>query len=356
MKRRREEPVARYQIYLDKAYDAIDRRAYAEAIQWCKRAIDVDPSAPEAYAARGEALDGSGMWEEALQSFDRALERDPHFIEAMLSKAEILADIPERAEEALAVCTEADALLAEGDPEDFLLAESFYIRGRAYFALDRWEDALVEYDRALELSPKHQDYLTEKGILLYQLAEWESAEQVLREALELDPQNPDLHYTLGLLLEKVGRESEAKQSFEAATRSDPARHPPILAVSREQFSMEVERALASLPEQFSRHLVNVAVIIEDFPSRAFLEETGLDPQMLGLFEGKTQLQHATGTAMGVASGASQLPSRVLLFQRNIEKVCESESDLVQEIRITLMHEIGHFFGMSEDDLRALGLD
>jgi predicted Zn-dependent protease with MMP-like domain len=340
--------MSKYQIYLDKAYDAIDRRAYADAIHWCKRAIAEDPSAPEAHNARGEALDASGMWEEALQSFDRALECDPEFLEALLNKAEILADRSETCEQALPLCDEGEAL-ARREDDAYLLAEVHYIRGNAFQGLFRFEEALREYDRALDLVPDHPDYLYEKGATLYYLLEFEKAEECLTSALELDPSNADAHYTLGLLFEKTGRDALAVEEFATATRLDATRYPPLFRIDRDRFAALVEQAVEALPDEFTRYMENVAVIVEDFPERARLRDLGLDPQVLGSFEGRPHAERST-----FASG--DLPCRITLYQRNLEKVCQSEADLVEQVSITVMHEVGHFFGMSEDDLRELGLE
>jgi predicted Zn-dependent protease with MMP-like domain len=337
--------VGRYQIYLDKAYDAIDRRAFNEAIRWCKKAAAEDPSAPEAHNARGEALDAAGMWEEALEAFDRALERDPEFVDALLNKAEILGDRQETAEQALPLCDEAERITREGEDES-LLAEVHYLRGNALQTLFRFEEALPEYERALSLSPDQPDYLLEKGSTLYNLLEYERAEECLAAALELDPESADAHYVMGLLLEKTDRDAQAQEELAAATRIDPTRYPPVLRVPRERFAARVEEALESLPEEFARHLANVAVLIEDVPEREHLRDLGLDPQLLAVFEGAPQSEPS----------GNRLPARITLYQRNLEKICLDEEELREQISITVMHEVGHYFGMSEDDLRELGLE
>jgi predicted Zn-dependent protease with MMP-like domain/lipoprotein NlpI len=337
--------LGKYQIYLDRAYDAIDRRAYSDAMKWCKKAIDLDPSAPEAFNARGEALDASGMWEEALQAFDRALERDPQFIEALLNKAEILADRPETCETALTLCDEAEELCVEDD-DSYLRAEVFYIRGNALQGGYRLEEALAEYEKALDLLPDHPDYLYEKGVTLYYLLEYERAEECLTSALELDPNNADAHYALGLLFEKTEREERAAEEFAASTRADPTRYPPLLRMGRDRFAELVEKAVAALPEEFTRYMADVAILIEDFPTRDRLSHSAIDPQVLGLFEGRTQAEES----------GNQLPCRITLFQRNLEKMCETEAELIEQISVTVMHEVGHFFGMSEEQLRELGLE
>jgi predicted Zn-dependent protease with MMP-like domain len=76
---------------------------------------------------------------------------------------------------------------------------------------------------------------------------------------------------------------------------------------------------------------------------------GLDPRLLGLFEG---VSYREDSSLG---GAPQL-ARILLFRKNLERFSGSEDELREEIRTTLLHETGHFFGMSEEDLAGVGLD
>src|SRR5437773_11124936 len=240
-------------------------------MRWCKKAIAEDASAPEAHNARGEALDASGMWEEALQAFDRALEHDPEFVEALLNKAEILADRPETCERALPVCDEAEALCQEAD-DSYLLAEVFFIRGNALQGLCRFAEALREYDKALEVVAEHPDYLYEKGATLYYLLEYETSEECLAMALDLDPQNADAHYTTALLCEKTGRDERALEEFAKATALDATRYPPVLRVPRPRFDDLVEQAVESLPDEFLRYLEDVTVLVEDLAPRDRLAE------------------------------------------------------------------------------------
>ena len=92
-----------------------------------------------------------------------------------------------------------------------------------------------------------------------------------------------------------------------------------------------------------RLLANVPILIADRPARNDVA-TGLDPRLLGLFAGTA---YPEVSALG---GTPQL-TQILLFRRNLERVAEDEEELRDEIRTTLLHETGHFFGMSEDDLR-----
>ena len=120
-------------------------------------------------------------------------------------------------------------------------------------------------------------------------------------------------------------------------------------VSKADFAGCVEQALAELPEPFAAHLEQITVEIKDRPSRKLLRSVGLDDDelLLGLYQGialpDRSVQHS-----GV------LPDRILIFQEDVELASDTPEQLVREIRTTVLHEIGHHFGMDEDDLDAIG--
>jgi len=95
-------------------------------------------------------------------------------------------------------------------------------------------------------------------------------------------------------------------------------------------------------------MTNVVIVVEDEPSRALLREMGIDPPdtLLGLYQGTplTERQWDYGNT---------LPDRILLFQGPHERASRSEDDLVVAIGETLIHEIGHYFGMDEAQIEAI---
>jgi len=113
----------------------------------------------------------------------------------------------------------------------------------------------------------------------------------------------------------------------------------------------VADALRDVPAEFRPYLENLAVDVEPSPSRRTLHSVGLtDPHgLLGLYEG-TPL-----TERSVEHGL-RLPERVVLYQDNIQRVCRDRREVVEQIRTTVLHEIGHHFGLDEDDLEELGYD
>ncbi len=124
-----------------------------------------------------------------------------------------------------------------------------------------------------------------------------------------------------------------------------------MKVSVAEFEQLVREAISEIPDELRAHLDNIVVDVEPAPRVEDLAELELDDstELLGLYHG-TPL-----TERSVDAGV-QLPDRVTIYQRNIEQICETRREIVEQIRTTVLHEIGHFFGMDEDDLFEVGYD
>ncbi|MCY2955280.1 MAG: metallopeptidase family protein [Planctomycetota bacterium] len=120
-------------------------------------------------------------------------------------------------------------------------------------------------------------------------------------------------------------------------------------VSKRKFAELVEQALADVPQPFATHLEEIAVEIRFRPTRKQLRDSGLDDDelLLGLYLGHPLTDRSV-------TETARLPDVILIFQEDIELVSDTQDDLVREVRTTVLHEIGHHFGMDEDDLDALG--
>ena len=112
-------------------------------------------------------------------------------------------------------------------------------------------------------------------------------------------------------------------------------------MKRERFHKLVAEALDALPEKFRARIRNVAVVVEEMPRDD--EEAGREDLLMGIFEGTP----ATEKSVWDASAG---PDRVVLYQKNIEAVCDSDAEIVEEVRLTVLHEFGHYFGMNEEQL------
>lgn len=122
-----------------------------------------------------------------------------------------------------------------------------------------------------------------------------------------------------------------------------------MRLTEEEFAESVKEALAQIPPALARYLENVTVDVEPYPDARTCEEVGIeDPdEILGVYHGTPLTERSVEQAF-------ELPDRITIFQRNIEDVCDSRHEIVEEIRTTVLHEIGHHFGLDEDDLDELG--
>jgi predicted Zn-dependent protease with MMP-like domain len=115
-------------------------------------------------------------------------------------------------------------------------------------------------------------------------------------------------------------------------------------MDRIRFSQLVDEALERLPRTFKAKLENVAIIVEDFPEKELQRDfKGL---LLGLFRGVPKTHQSISWP--------SLPAQIFLYQKNIEAICKNEDEMILQIEKTLKHEIGHYFGLSERDLRRRG--
>jgi predicted Zn-dependent protease with MMP-like domain len=120
-------------------------------------------------------------------------------------------------------------------------------------------------------------------------------------------------------------------------------------VSKAHFGELVESALAELPQEFAKFLEEVPVEIRDRPTPAQLRRAGTGPRslLLGLYQGRPRtVRHV--------EDSGTIPDVIFIFQNSIEAVCDNEDQLVRQVRVTVLHEIGHHFGLSEEDLERLG--
>ncbi len=122
-------------------------------------------------------------------------------------------------------------------------------------------------------------------------------------------------------------------------------------MQRGRFLKLVRRALTDLPEPFSNVLDNVDILVEKRPSKHHRQSLGLQPgeTLFGLYEGIPQTERDSGYGM-------VLPDTVTIVLEPLEREFRDDSELVEEVRVTVLHELAHHFGMSDAELERLGLD
>ena len=119
-------------------------------------------------------------------------------------------------------------------------------------------------------------------------------------------------------------------------------------MNRDAFERLVADALRSIPRRFRDAMHNIAVVVEDEPSAELLDEMEIEPPdtLLGLYQGTPLTERSWDFG-------NRLPDRILIFQGPHERDAEGEADLVVAIGETLIHEVGHYFGMSEEQIEEI---
>jgi predicted Zn-dependent protease with MMP-like domain len=122
-------------------------------------------------------------------------------------------------------------------------------------------------------------------------------------------------------------------------------------MQRGRFLRLVRRALDGLPSPYRDWLENVDVVIEPRPGRSRLRTAGLEPgeALFGLYEGVPLTER--GASYGLV-----LPDKITIFQEPLEREFTDEGELIDEVRRTVLHELAHHFGISDEELERLGLD
>jgi predicted Zn-dependent protease with MMP-like domain len=116
-------------------------------------------------------------------------------------------------------------------------------------------------------------------------------------------------------------------------------------MKREDFEELVAAAVEGLPAEFAEQLENVAILVEDMPTRMQLHQSHVEPgnTLLGLYEGVPQTRRGHNYGM-------VLPDKITIFQRPIEASCRSDDEVVKLVREVVIHEIAHHFGISDERL------
>ena len=120
-------------------------------------------------------------------------------------------------------------------------------------------------------------------------------------------------------------------------------------MTRERFAALVEDVLREIPQRFRDAMKNVAVIVEDEPPPELLEEMEMDPEedsLFGLYQGIPLTQRDSHYG-------NTLPDRISIYQLPIEDACEDEEDIRVCVAETVIHEFGHYFGLSEEEIRDI---
>ncbi len=230
-------------------------------------------------------------------------------------------------------------------------AELFALRGDANWAIGMVLDASASYEKAVALEPRSADFLAALARIRFSLCDFFGAHRYAKDSLKHETRAEALD-VLSRLAERSGRLGDADRLAARANLMDEEAFPKPFRVDEEDFAAAVEEAIADLPDKFREAVAekNVAIVIDAVPDEEILieEDPPFDPSILGLYRGVPLPERSEGSPAE--------PDTIHIFRHNIERVAESRAELVREIAITVYHELGHFFGLTEEELADLDLE
>jgi predicted Zn-dependent protease with MMP-like domain len=286
---------------------------------------------------------------QAMSILRRAAAADPQWAVPELWLAEILVGDPDTLDEALRHATRA--LDLSEDEVDYLSAVA--LKAGIELELGQAADArqtlaelpppevpLDDLDTALEIADLH-----------LALGEAALARTRMRTLTTAHPESAEAWHALGRAAAELDDEAEMRAAWKRTWALDTApgaEDGQGDRLSEDEVAAVAEAALEELPARARALLQGVPIVIGEQPAEADVD-AGFDPRALGLFSGTA---YPDNSSLGGQPGLTQ----IVLFRRSLERVAGSEEELREEIRTTLLHETGHFFGMDDADLEEVGLD
>jgi Flp pilus assembly protein TadD/predicted Zn-dependent protease with MMP-like domain len=326
---------------------------FAAAWTCADRAADLAPTSVEAHHLRGAALAALGRDNDAQTAYGLALALDPDDPETLRAVADFYINGKgERGRDALRLGLElaqrgSRRALARRKRNAPLAADLAVLEAQALDDLGRSDEALERSDAALRIAPNRGDALHEKGVALFDLSRFTEAKTAFAKALAVQPDDAYTHQMYGLALEQL-HDPLADAELARAVSLAPSELSSPVMINLEEFRHEIDGVIATLPAERRAHVKAIKVEIADLPDASDLKAVAppFPPTILGLYRGP----------VGRPPEPGDDPPSIVLYRKNLARAVKSRAELTEQIRDTLLHEIGHLEGLDEDDLRRRGME
>jgi tetratricopeptide (TPR) repeat protein len=347
-----------------------DDGQWEKALSCAAQASALMPNEPLAHAERGRALVALERFDDAKLAYARALAIEPDHLDALLGAAHLYAvALPSTREvDELGVLyaergfelASAPLLADVGDGGEAvtdreLALEFGRVAAMALNDVGRNAEAIARADWVLARAKDDPEAAFERAIALFERCQFPEAKSAFQRLLADTTRSGHAHYHLGLLLERDGKQAEADKHFARALKASPEHFWTPVMLSPQEFKTELDRLIAALEPEVKKDLTGVPIEVEDLPRLEDLTtgEPPLSPTILGLFRGPP-LQVACTPENGAEPGQ---PCRsIALYRKNLGRAVKTKDELVQQLKVTLLHEIGHLRGEDDGELAARGLE
>jgi Flp pilus assembly protein TadD/predicted Zn-dependent protease with MMP-like domain len=343
----------RVSMLIDEANKQLEAGTFGAAWTCADRAADLAPTSVEAHHLRGAALAAMGRDNDAQIAYGLALALDPDDPETLRAVADFYINGKgERGRDALRLGLElaqrgSRRALARRKRNAPLAADLAVLEAQALDDLGRSDEALERVDAALRIAPSRGDALHEKGVALFDLLRFADAKAAFAKAIAAQPDDAYTHQMYGLTLEQLG-DAQADAELARAVQLAPTELNPPVVVPLDEFRKEIDAVIATLPADRRARVKAIKIEIADLPDVADLKAVSppFPPTILGLYRGP----------VGRPPEPGDDPPSIVLYRKNLARAVKTRAELSEQIRDTLLHEIGHLEGLDEDDLRRRGME
>ncbi|NOY92379.1 MAG: tetratricopeptide repeat protein [Deltaproteobacteria bacterium] len=307
--------------FLDEGWEKVWQGDIAGAHQDAERTLALDPASPEAHNLMGYVLAAEGAMERAAAHYDKALELDPGFGEALLNHADLQLAVGESAR-GLALL---DELLAISEASEERV-EATLMRIEALNRLDRREEAAEACEGLLTAEPESAELELAIGRVLFEAGSIELAEARLRRAISRGVTSGDAEYFLGVIADTGGDAEAATLHFIRARELDSDGPVPAWTHPRWAFERMVQEAIRALPAPWATRLEGTLVVCADLPGIELVAD-GLDPR-------------TPVFADAVSGEGEQLEvGRLFVYQRPVELIASAPEHVAEELEQALLREL-----------------
>ncbi|MEW5737765.1 MAG: metallopeptidase family protein [Myxococcota bacterium] len=349
---------AKGRLPLDAAQSYFDQGDFEKALSCAAQAAALAPGDALAYAEKGNALAALERWDEAKLAYTRALAIDPESLEALAGAAHLYAVLlpsSRELDELGSVYAERGLDLSTSQHDDEFAIYFARLSSMAFNDIGQPEDALDRADWVLERKKGDPEAQYERAVALFELCRFKEARAAFNLLLPDKERSAFAHHHLGLLVERDGKQKEADEHFAKARALDPQAFPDPVLLSKEDFQRELDQVLAGLSPDMKKDLAGVPVEMEDLPLEDDLvaNDPPLSPTILGLFRGPPLGE----SCLPEPNAKPDAPCRsIAVYRRNLSRAVKTREELIEQIRVTLLHEIGHLRGEDDYELAARGLE
>ena len=335
--------------HLDRGWDLLNRKDLESAVRSAQRAIELAPEDPEGYYLLGSIEARAGRADDALRHFKEAYDLDDGYVDAFLAAAEIRLGLGQ-ADACIELCDEVLSFVE--DPRAVTDATLLKFDARIQSEDRAGAASALEALPAEDLDDPSLHH--RMGVAFWELGNVPSAARHFARAAALDPSLADAHYFLGLCRSEQGDPLGAIAHWLRTRALDAEEAERSRTVTAEEFRALALRAIDALPRELRARLGEATLEIALLPAAELVAE-GTDPRIACWFAAAADPEPAPAPARKKAAPPAPRLTAVFVYQANLLRGIGPEVDVEEDLRATIAHEASHFFAISDEEMKRLGL-